>query len=127
MPNRNEIYKNEETGVVVEVTSGSPEKIEIGGSQFVRLEEQTADSATEKHVPILEAIEGGTRVTVGSTEHPMTDAHYIEWIEIINGSYVQRKYLKPGDKPYAEFYVPYSKELVARSYCNLHNLWISKK
>ena len=39
--------------------------------------------------------------------------HYIEWIEVINGDYVNRKYLNPGDKPEAEFYVTYSDKLIA--------------
>ncbi|MBU4485640.1 MAG: desulfoferrodoxin, partial [Candidatus Delongbacteria bacterium] len=54
------------------------------------------------------------------------EKHYIEWIEVINGTYSQKKYLKPGDKPQAEFYVPYSDKLIVKSYCNLHGLWKNK-
>lgn len=126
MTQRNELYKCEICGNIVEVTHASGGTLSCCGKPMTKQDEQSADSATEKHVPIMEAIEQGTRVTVGSTEHPMTEEHYIEYIEIINGDYIQRKYLKPGDKPMAEFYVPYSDALQARSYCNLHNFWSSK-
>ena len=86
-------------------------------------EEKTADSKTEKHVPIIEATPNGVKVTVGSVPHPMVDDHYIEWIEVANGPYVNRKYLKPGDKPEAEFYVKLQPGLIVREFCNKHGLW----
>lgn len=88
--------------------------------------ENTTDGATEKHVPVVEKIDGGYRVTVGEVEHPMTDAHYIQWIELITSdNEVLRKYLTPTDKPVAEFKTD-AKEVYAREYCNLHGLWRSK-
>ena len=39
------------------------------------------------------------------------------------GNYLNRYYLKPGDKPQASFYVPNQPGLVAREYCNIHGLW----
>jgi len=85
--------------------------------------EQTADKTKEKHVPLISGDKNGVKIVVGCTPHPMTDAHYIEWIEVANGPYVNRKYLKPGDAPEAEFYVPMQSGLVVRSYCNVHGLW----
>ena len=38
------------------------------------------------------------RVTVGSVEHPMTDAHYIQWIELVTPTGVLRHNLTPQDK-----------------------------
>jgi superoxide reductase len=89
------------------------------------LKENSTDAAIEKHVPVIEKIEGGYRVKVGSVEHPMTEAHYIEWIELITDNKVMRKYLTPKDKPVAEFKTD-AKEVSARTYCNLHGLWKSK-
>ncbi len=126
MPKQNDIYVCSICGNVVEATVNAGGTLSCCGKEMDHNVAQTADSTNEKHVPILEAIEGGTRVTVGSTEHPMTEEHSIQWIEIINGTYTQRKYLKPGDKPMAEFYVPYSDSLIAREYCNLHGLWANK-
>lgn len=94
------------------------------GEPMAVLEEKTADFKTEKHVPVVTPLAtGGIKVTVGSVPHPMTDEHYIVFIEVVNGSYVNRKYLKPGDPPEAEFYVPYSDSLIVREYCNIHGLW----
>ncbi len=89
-----------------------------------RMQPQTAEYKFEKHVPYPEAMDGGTRVLVGKeTAHPMTEEHYIVWIEIINGPYVNRRYLKPGEKPMAEFHVPLQKGMIVREYCNIHGLW----
>ena len=63
-------------------------------------------------------------VTVGSTEHPMLPEHYIEWIALATKQGNQRKELKPGQKPQAEFMVCPDDEVEAvYAYCNLHGLW----
>ena len=89
---------------------------------MVQLVANTTDAATEKHVPVIEAIDGGYKVTVGSVAHPMQDEHYIQWIELITENTVLRKYLKPGETPEAVFLTT-EKALYAREYCNLHGLW----
>ena len=122
MAKRNEIYKCPECGNIVEVVV--PTDKELCG--FTLLRENNTDAATEKHVPIVEKIEGGYRVTVGEVEHPMTEAHYIQWIELITSdNEVLRKYLTPTDRPVAEFKTD-ATEVYAREYCNLHGLWRSK-
>ena len=122
MAKRNEVYKCPECGNIVEVLV--PTDKEVCG--FKLLKENTTDAATEKHVPVVEKIDGGYRVTVGEVEHPMTEAHYIQWIELItNNNEVLRKYLTPNDKPVAEF-KPDATEVFAREYCNLHGLWKNK-
>src|SRR6056297_1787970 len=68
-----------------------------------KLSAQTADWKNEKHVPVVEKVDGGIRVYVGSTLHPMTDEHWITLIEVKKGNMVYRKYLHPGDKPEAIF------------------------
>jgi superoxide reductase len=123
MTKRSEIYKCERCGQIVEVLNGAVPPLHCCGAPMVQMEEQTADPATQKHVPILESTEQGIKVTVGSTAHPMDEDHYIEWIEVINGDYINRKYLKPGDAPVAEFYVPNQEGLIVREYCNKHGLW----
>lgn len=120
---RLEIYKCDVCGNIVEITNGSAGTLVCCNQPMTLQEEKTADFSVEKHVPVIEATEKGIKVKVGSTDHPMTEEHFIQWIEIINGSYVQRKYLKPGDKPEAEFYVKYSDTLIAREYCNQHGNW----
>lgn len=119
MAKRNDIYKNTKTGSMVEVMVAS--ELNLDGD-WKAMTENTVDAAKEKHVPVIEAIEGGYRVTVGSVEHPMTEEHYIQWIELMTETEVLRKYLTPNDKPVAEFKTD-AKKVCAREYCNLHGVW----
>jgi superoxide reductase len=105
--------------------------LRVGGGELVccgqpmnLLEEKTADKATEKHVPVIEKSDKGYTVTVGTTLHPMTEEHYIEWIELIADGKSYRQYLKPGDEPKAEFCLAdEAAEVSAREHCNVHGLW----
>lgn len=122
MAKKNEIYKCEKSGLMVEVLQDAEGTPMCCGEPMKLLRENTTDGAKEKHVPVVEKIEGGYRVTVGSVEHPMTDAHYIQWIELVTPTGVLRHNLTPQDKPVAEFKTD-ATEVVAREYCNLHGLW----
>ena len=126
MTKRAQVWKCDICGNVIEVLHAGAEALVCCGQPMIFMEEHNADKTVEKHVPIIEPAGTGVKVTVGSTLHPMTDEHYVEWIEVINGPYIQRKYLKPGDPPVAEFYVPFSDKLVAREYCNIHGNWTSQ-
>ncbi len=84
----------------------------------------TTDAAVEKHVPAFTVNGNIVDVTVGSVEHPMLDAHYIEWIALETEQGAQRKTLKPGDAPKASFALTEGDKVVAvYAYCNLHSLW----
>lgn len=86
------------------------------------LRENDTDGAHEKHVPVMTPIEGGYRVCVGATEHPMLTEHYIQWIELQTETCVMRRELQPGDRPEATFLTT-EKAVKVREYCNLHGLW----
>ena len=120
-----EVYRCAKCGLQIEVVhAGDPGAVpECCGEPMKLQRENTVDAAKEKHVPVVEGREDGILVRVGATAHPMTPEHYIEWIEVINGSYVNRYHLRPGDLPQATFYVPLSPKLVVRASCNLHGLW----
>ena len=122
MAERKQIYKCELCGNIVEVLDGNDGTLVCCGQNMTLLEEKTADSSTEKHVPVIEKTESGYKVTVGSTLHPMLDNHFIEWIELVADGVSYRKYLKPGDSPSAEFCIKADK-VSAREYCNVHGLW----
>lgn len=84
----------------------------------------TSDAAVEKHVPAFTVNGNIVDVTVGSVEHPMLEAHYIEWIALETEQGAQRKALKPGDAPKASFALTEGDKVVAvYAYCNLHSLW----
>ena len=82
----------------------------------------TTDGAYEKHVPVIEQHGDHVTVKVGSVAHPMLDVHYIEWIILETATGFQKKDLKPGEAPEADFAVT-EPVLAAYEYCNLHGLW----
>ena len=120
---RLQVYRCNECGTVLGIIApGGDATLVHCGEPMELLDEQTADPAENKHVPVIERVDGGFKVKVGSTPHPMTDAHYIMWIDLIADEAIFRQFLHPGDKPEATFSVE-AKEVSAREYCNLHGLW----
>ena len=129
MTKRNEVYKCEVCGNIVEVLHVGGGTLVCCGQNMKLMVENTSDGAGEhpigvpsaeaKHVPVIE----GRKVKVGSVAHPMEEAHYIEWIEAVSDKgEVAKVFLRPGDLSEAEF----GFEVVsAREYCNLHGLWKS--
>ena len=122
MTKRGQVYKCEVCGNIVEMVHEGAGELVCCNQPMVRMAENTTDAAREKHVPVIERVEGGYRVRVGSTAHPMEDKHYIEWIELQAGATVLRAYLRPGQAPEAEFALT-AEGVTARAYCNLHGLW----
>lgn len=122
MTKRTQLYKCNVCGNIVEIKHEGQNALVCCNKKMNLLNENTTDAATEKHVPVIEKVEGGFKVLVGDVEHPMTEKHYIEWIELITEDKVYTKYLKPGDKPEAIFYID-SENVTAREYCNLHGAW----
>ncbi|WP_054033819.1 desulfoferrodoxin [Desulfatitalea tepidiphila] len=122
MTERLEVYKCNVCGNIVEVLHAGPGQLVCCGQPMVCMKENTVDAAKEKHVPVIEKIDGGVKVKVGSVAHPMEEKHYIEWIEIIADGKAYRQFLKPGQTPEAIFMVTAS-DIKAREYCNIHGLW----
>ena len=122
MAQRLEIYKCEACGNIVEVLTPGGGELVCCGEPMKLYVENTVDAAREKHVPVIEKIDGGYKVKVGSVAHPMEANHYIEWIEILADGKAYRKFLNPGDAPEATFMIDAAK-ITAREYCNMHGLW----
>ncbi len=94
------------------------------GEKMQELVPGTTDGATEKHVPVVKIEGNKVTVRISSVEHPMVEAHFIEWIVLETRRGFQKKELKPGEKPEAEFLLPEGEAAVAAyEYCNLHGLW----
>ena len=122
-----EIFKCEVCGKVIEILNPAAQETICCGQSMNLMEEKIADWKGEKHVPKI-TIEGNkVTVDVGismGTPHPMTNEHYIMWIEIIcSDNCYKRQMLTPGMEPKATFVVADPSGLIAREYCNLHGLW----
>jgi superoxide reductase len=123
MVEQKQVYKCNACGNMVEVLHAGGGELICCGEPMQLLIEKTKDAGLEKHVPVMESTATGVKVKVGSVPHPMEEKHYIEWIELIADDRVHRKYLKPGDKPEAEFWKPTSGKIETREYCTVHGLW----
>lgn len=119
-----QIYKCNVCGNIVEVLHAGVGELVCCEQPMELLKEKTEDVGLEKHVPVVEKTETGIKVKIGSVPHPMEEKHYIEWVEIIADGTTCRKFLKPGDKPEAEFEIK-AEKIEAREYCNVHGLWKS--
>jgi superoxide reductase len=122
MAKRLEIYKCELCGNIVEVLHEGKGELVCCHQPMKLFQENTVDASKEKHVPVIEVLEHGIKVKVGSVAHPMEEKHYIEWIEVIADGKAYRQFLKPDDVPEAVFCID-AKDITAREYCNLHGLW----
>lgn len=120
-----EIYKCNVCGNIVEVLHAGVGELVCCGEPMEQMNEKTEDSSVEKHVPYIEKTDDGVLVKVGQNQdHPMEEKHFIEWIQVIADGEAYRKFLKPGDKPQAKFFIKVE-DIEAREYCNVHGLWKS--
>ena len=117
-------YICEHCGNIIEYVKESGVPVMCCGQKMTELVPGTSDGAHEKHVPVVVIDGDKVTVEVGSVEHPMVEAHYIQWIAIETTKGSQRVKLECTDKPRAEFKLAGGEELVAAyEYCNLHGLW----
>lgn len=108
---------------LVSIINDSGLPLSCCGEEMHEIVPNTTDAAAEKHVPQVTVTGDCVTVQVGSKEHPMTEEHHIDFIYLktVNGG--QRKCLKVGNEPKAEFVLKDDTALEAFAYCNLHGLW----
>lgn len=119
---KNQVYKCSICGNIVEVLFAGGGQLVCCGQPMELLTEKTQEEGMEKHVPVIEKTDKGVKVKVGSIPHPMEEAHYIQWIEVITQNKTLKKFLKPNEPAEAEFEID-EEILMVREYCNLHGLW----
>ena len=129
MTNKLELYKCNICNNMVEIVLNGYGKLVCCDQEMELLIPNIHDGAIEKHVPVVEDIEGGKVIKVGSAPHPMEPEHYIQFIEVISSDekYVKREYLYPGEEPKMELKCNCAgKDIFARENCNIHGLWSNK-
>jgi superoxide reductase len=120
-----QLYYCEICGAVAEIVEPGHPPIVHCGVPMKLLVEKTEGEGQEKHVPVIEKIDGGYKVTVGKIRHPMTQAHFIGFVDLLCDGQMLRQYLGPDHEPVATFRTD-AKTVAARAWCNLHGLWRSK-
>ena len=93
--------------------------------ELLKPQEERESELGEKHTPEFETDVNGRFVRL--KHHPMTEEHYIEFIQVYakDKSCLHTKFLRPKD--IAEFDITgYEQELEAQEMCNIHGLWRNK-
>ena len=116
------IYLCRHCGNVVVKLIDSGVNVVCCGEDMMELVPNTVDAATEKHIPVINKLENGYEIKVGSVIHPMSEEHYISFIIIHTDKGFDVKYLNKNDEPVIN-YVTNDKVLEVYAYCNLHGLW----
>lgn len=110
--------------IVIEAVGSPCEMLTCCEQPMKLMKAGESDGATEKHVPVVEQNGKNIKVSVGSVEHPMLEEHFIQFVAVETTKGFQQKYLKPAEKPVAEFTLAEGEDFVAAyEYCNLHGLW----
>ena len=117
-------YLCEHCGNIMTLVKDTGVPVMCCGQKMTLLVPGTTDAAVEKHVPVVERRDGAVAVRVGSAEHPMLPAHFIQWIALETSQGSKIKYLQPGQAPQAVFALSEGETVEAvYEYCNLHGLW----
>lgn len=103
-------------GAVVRVMKDGP--MMCCGKPMERVECNSKDYASEKHLPTYEVKGNEIVVTV---PHVMDEEHYIEWVCMVSNKEEIMKKFVPGNP--ATVTLPYVEGAVIYSYCNQHGLW----
>lgn len=121
-----ELYHCNICGNVVEITHEGAPALVCCNQPMEKLKAKTEDAGEEKHVPVVEEVDDGIKVKVGTVKHPMEEKHYIKFIEVLTKEKVHRVELKPGQVPEANFCIPKSDLIEVREFCTIHGLWKNK-
>ncbi len=96
------------------------------GEEMEEVVPNTVEASQEKHIPFITFDGSIMNVQIGSVLHPSTEEHYIDFIYVQTEHGGQRKSIKPGDAPVAEFLFIDDKPIEVFAYCNIHGLWSAK-
>ena len=117
------LYRCTICGNIVQVLINGEGELICCGKEMELLEPKRVDIGSEKHVPVIETREDGSKIVkVGTEPHPMTNEHYIQFIEAISLDKQKLfiEFLKPEYKP--EIHCTFDADS-ALEYCNIHGLW----
>ena len=127
MTNLRELYHCSICGNVVEVVNTGATSLVCCNKPMDKLVAGSKDASVEKHVPVLETVDGGIKVKVGSVAHPMEEKHFIRFIEVLTKDQILRAELAPNEAPEASFMVKADEVVEVREYCTVHGLWNASK
>ncbi len=121
---KHQIFKCPICGNIVEVINVGGGTLVCCGQPMELVEEKASEEGMEKHLPVITVDGDEVKIKVGSVPHPMTEEHFIQWIECIVDGKSYRQELLPTSSPEADFEIDGNlSNIVVRAYCNVHGLW----
>jgi len=123
MSNNQSFFICEHCGNLVGLVEDHGVPLVCCGQPMQALVPNTAEAATEKHLPVVRCLGDVVQVTVGSVQHPMEAAHHIGFVYLQTTHGGQRKNLQAGEPPVVAFALTEDQPLAAYAFCNLHGLW----
>jgi superoxide reductase len=128
MTEKFDLYKCQVCGNTVQVLLPGDGELVCCSIPMTHLTPRTDENheLAEKHIPEIEMEDNGKFVRL--KHHPMSEEHYIQFIEAYrqDKSCLHIKFLKPNEP--AEFDISYlnKDKIEALEHCNIHGLWRSK-
>lgn len=120
-------YRCEHCGNIVIKLHDAGVPVVCCGQPMTELTPGVSDGAYEKHIPAVTVDGANVRAQIGEVEHPMLEAHFIQFVALETNKGFQVKYLKAGEAPVASFVLAEDEKAVAvYEYCNLHGLWVKE-
>ncbi len=117
-------YICEHCGNIIAMIRDNGVPIYCCGEKMKKINAGVTEASVEKHIPVYNVDGRTVTVNVGSIEHPMEKAHFIEWICLETENGVQYQILKPEHKPCAKFTLGDNDKVKAvYAFCNQHSLW----
>lgn len=126
MTERLDLYKCNVCGNLVEVILAGAGELVCCGQPMELLQPHTSEPEVgEKHIPVFTITDNdGLEIRVGATLHPMTEEHYIQFIETISNdkNHIELQYFAPSGQPIMLLQDRLGAKK-ARAFCNIHGLW----
>ena len=121
MTHLGELYKCNICGNVIEITHEGIGNL-ICCNEAMKLLEEKIPNSSDAHYAHIEKLDEITKKIYFN--HPMTNEHYIDFIEVVSldNKYIKRKHLKPNDKAELVFKCNCEEGFFVRNYCNIHEL-----
>ena len=125
MTQKLEIYKCEICGNVIEITHAGMNSLVCCNQDMKIMKEHEPDENDAHFAHIENSSDIQKRIFFN---HPMTDEHHIEYIEVISTDkkYIKRKFLNSNDKPELSFKCECKEGFYVRLYCNKDGVWTTK-
>ena len=127
MTEKLELYKCNLCNNIVEILSSGKGELVCCGKpmELIKSNSSEIEELNEKHIPVIEKVIDGFKIRVGTTKHPMTKEHHINFIQAISKDfkYVKTKFLSAEEEPELNIKCNFESSVWARALCNIHGLF----